>query len=312
MKICIAIIAVGIMTCFTKTGLAQSGGRKPIQTIIIDPGHGGLDPGAPGTKSTEAQVSLAVSLKLGDTIAKAWPDLKLIYTRTTDVLPGNKPNKDAALKYRADLANQSGGDLFIAVHCNSAGRHAGGWYEKRVIGKIPHTKTVKKGKKTYKKTYYEYQYENVWVENKVKGTETYVMRYANKRYLKVDEAHGDEDAELIEAHYTQSDDMVDVKNNFLTALDQRPNLYQSVMLAGLVEKYFRTATPLKSRGVRQENYSVLRDTNMPSILVEMGFLSNVEDEKYLHSDQGKQEIATAIFHAIRDYKKSMETKRVIK
>jgi len=146
----------------------------------------------------------------------------------------------------------------------------------------------------------------------VRGTETYVMRYANKRYLKVDEAHGDEDTELIEAHYTQSDDMVDVKNNFLTALDQRPNLYQSVMLAGLVEKYFRTATPLKSRGVRQENYSVLRDTNMPSILVEMGFLSNVEDEKYLNSDQGKQEIATAIFHAIRDYKKSMETKRVIK
>ena len=138
------------------------------------------------------------------------------------------------------------------------------------------------------------------------------MRDASKRYLKVDEAHGDEDTELVEAHYTQSNDMVDVKNNFLTALDQKPNLYQSVMLAGLVEKYFRTATPLKSRGVRQENYSVLRDTNMPSILVEMGFLSNTEDEKYLNSDQGKQEVATAIFRAIRDYKKSMETKRVIK
>src|SRR4029079_5797484 len=54
--------------------------------------------------------------------------------------------------------------------CNSAGRHPGGWYERRVVGKTAHTKIVKKKKKTY----YTYQYENVWVENKAKGTETYI------------------------------------------------------------------------------------------------------------------------------------------
>ena len=168
-------IAFALFGCtWVPAELQAQQGKKPIQTIIIDPGHGGLDPGAPGMKSTEAQVALEVSLKLGDTIAKAWPDVKLIFTRTTDILPGNKPNKDAALKYRADLANESGGDLFIAVHCNSAGHKPGGWYERRVVNKIPRTKTVKKGKKTYKKTYYEYEYENVWVPNKAKGTETYV------------------------------------------------------------------------------------------------------------------------------------------
>ena len=154
--------------------LGQDGKKKPLQTIIIDPGHGGLDPGARGMITSEANVALQVSLKLGDTIAKAFPDLKLVYTRTTDIVPGNKTSIEGGLLYRANLANESGGDLFIAIHCNSAGKRPGGWYERKVVGKIPHTKTVKKGKKTYKQTYYEYQYENVWVENKAKGTETYL------------------------------------------------------------------------------------------------------------------------------------------
>ena len=118
--------------------------RKPIQTIIIDPGHGGLDPGARGIFSSEAEVSLTVAMKLGQAIEKEFPNMKVMYTRTTDVLPGNMPNKDAALKWRADFANSSHGDLFIAIHCNSAGRKAGGWYERRVTAKIPSTARSKR------------------------------------------------------------------------------------------------------------------------------------------------------------------------
>ena len=94
--------------------------KRVLKTIIIDPGHGGLDPGAKGSFSTEADVSLAVSLKLGKAIEQELPETKIIYTRTTDILPGNKSNKTDALRYRADLANSSGGDLFIAIHCNAA------------------------------------------------------------------------------------------------------------------------------------------------------------------------------------------------
>jgi N-acetylmuramoyl-L-alanine amidase len=108
--------------------------KKSIKTIIIDPGHGGLDPGAKGSFSTEAEVSLDVALKLGKAVEKEFPDIKILYTRTTDILAGNKPNKDIANRYRADFANASGGDLFIAIHCNSAGKAPGGWYGKRVTG----------------------------------------------------------------------------------------------------------------------------------------------------------------------------------
>ncbi|MEO5945492.1 MAG: N-acetylmuramoyl-L-alanine amidase, partial [Chitinophagaceae bacterium] len=70
------------------TVVGQQPNLKPIRTLIIDPGHGGQDPGAKGTIESEANVALAISLKLGDTIAKAFPDIKILYTRTTDILPG--------------------------------------------------------------------------------------------------------------------------------------------------------------------------------------------------------------------------------
>src|SRR5215467_2109553 len=118
-KISPALIFFLITFSFFETGFGQTT-KKVLRTIIIDPGHGGLDQGAKGAYSTEADVSLTVSLKLGKAIEEAFPDTKVIYTRTTDILPGNKTNKTDALRYRADLANQSGGDLFIAVHCNAA------------------------------------------------------------------------------------------------------------------------------------------------------------------------------------------------
>src|SRR5688572_16513813 len=92
--------------------------KKPVQTIIIDPGHGGKDQGAPGLFSTEAKVSLEVALKLGKSIEQNFPGIKVLYTRTTDVLAGNKPDKNSSLRWRADFANQSNADLFISIHCN--------------------------------------------------------------------------------------------------------------------------------------------------------------------------------------------------
>lgn len=289
--------------------LAAQQGKKPIQTIIIDPGHGGLDPGAPGMKSTEAQISLEVSLKLGDTIAKAWPELKLVFTRTTDVLPGNKPNKDAALMYRADLANQSHGDLFIAIHCNSAGHKPGGWYSRRVVNKIPRTKLVKKGKKTYKKTYYEYEYENVWVPNKAKGTETYVWAM-NKNDDKIRSMNKTTEytGEIDSTSTLTLPDPSDPSEKARMLIYAQNYFRKSLNLADLVQQQF-TAAGRVDRGVKQRNDKgiwVLQATGMPSILIEIGFISNQEEEEYMNSPAGQAEIVANIFTAIKTYKEKLE------
>jgi N-acetylmuramoyl-L-alanine amidase len=310
------LLAFTLFTCACWTnGLNAQGSKKPIQTIIIDPGHGGLDPGAPGSKSYEAEVSLQVSLKLGDTLAKAWPDVKLIFTRTTDVLPGNKPNKDAALKYRADLANQSNGDLFIAIHCNSAGHKPGGWYERRVINKIPHTKTVKKGKKTYKKTYYEYEYENVWVPNKAKGTETYVwaMNKNDDKIRSVSKTtdYAEEYTGEIDSTSTLSlPDPSDPTEKARMLVYAQNYFRKSLSLADQVQQEF-TAAGRVNRGVKQRNDKgiwVLQATGMPSILIEIGFISNTEEEEYMTSESGQAEIVANIFTAIKHYKERLESK----
>ena len=72
--------------------------KKGVQTIIIDPGHGGKDQGAKGAFTTEAKICLSVGLKLGKAIEERFPGVKILYTRTTDVLPGNKRDKNQAFR----------------------------------------------------------------------------------------------------------------------------------------------------------------------------------------------------------------------
>jgi N-acetylmuramoyl-L-alanine amidase len=82
-----------------------------IKTIVIDPGHGGHDSGCLGSSAKEKQVALAVALKLGKLIEEKYPDINVIYTRTTDVF--------VELHERAAIANRNHADLFLCIHCNS-------------------------------------------------------------------------------------------------------------------------------------------------------------------------------------------------
>ena len=88
---------------------AQKG--EKIQTIVIDAGHGGKDTGALGRLTTEKSVNLAVALKFGAYIEENLPDVKVVYTRTTD--------KFVELSQRAAIANRNNADLFVSIHCNS-------------------------------------------------------------------------------------------------------------------------------------------------------------------------------------------------
>lgn len=292
---------------------AQTGTKKPLQTIIIDPGHGGIDPGARGTFSTEANVSLAVSLKLGEAISKAYPDIKVIYTRTTDIVPGNMPTIDAGLKYRATLANESNGDLFMAIHCNAAGRAPGGWYGKRISHYNTVNKKVKVKKKWVTKAVKVPVYETYWIENKAMGTETYVWA-VNKNdskinsLTKIEEEHYGEIDSVSTLSLPDPSDPVDKARMLIYA----QNFFRkSLNLADLVESGFATNGRV-SRGVKQRNDKgiwVLQATGMPSVLIEIGFISNLEEEKYLNSEKGQEEIVANIFNAFKQYKEKLEAKK---
>lgn len=305
-------IVFTICLCITgATAWAQPAARKGIKTLIIDPGHGGIDPGAVGTISTEATIALQVSKKLGDTLAKLYPEMKIIYTRTADVLPGNSPTIDAGLKYRANLANQSGGDLFIAIHLNSAGRKAGGWYERKVVDKIPRTKTYKKGKKTYTKNYYEYVYENVWVENKAKGTETYVWAM-NKNDSKINSVtrNNEYSGEIDSTSTLAMPDPSDPVEKARMLIYAQNYFRKSLELASEIQEQFKDAGRV-DRGVKQRNDKgiwVLQATGMPSILIEIGFISNTEEEQYMASEEGQREIVSNILTALKKYKEKLEKK----
>ncbi|MET0465681.1 MAG: N-acetylmuramoyl-L-alanine amidase [Chitinophagaceae bacterium] len=294
--------------------LPAPGQKATIKTLIIDPGHGGFDPGARGLVSNEADVSLAVGLKLGRTLKEEFPDLNIIYTRSTDIGAGNKKNKQDDLYYRANLANESNGDLFISIHCNSSGKKAGGWYEKVVTGKTPVKKTVGKGKKKRTVTSYKYTYETRYRENEAHGTETYIWALS-KNDAKVNslskiEYYGEIDSTgAMDLHLPNPSDPAEKARMLIYA---QQFFRKSLNLADLVEKEF-AASGRVSRGVKQRNDTgiwVLQATGMPSILVEIGFITNKNEEEYINSDKGQKEIVDNLVSAFRTYKQKVESRTI--
>ena len=285
--------------------------QKPalLRTLIIDPGHGGIDPGARGSYSTEAEVSLAVSLKFGKALQKEFPDLKIVYTRTSDVMPGNKRTKDEGLRYRADLANESGGDLFIAIHCNSAPpvKHRSLVRYKNVTG------YVGKGKKRRKVTRKVPEYRYWTTPNPAHGTETYIWA-VGKNDAKVNAVSNlSEDYGEIDSTSTlKLPDPNDPAEKARMLIYAQNFFRKSLHLADLVEKEF-TASGRFSRGVKQRNHTgiwVLQATGMPSVLVELGFLSHSGDEKYLNSEEGQAEMVEDLVNAFRAYKERLESRAI--
>jgi N-acetylmuramoyl-L-alanine amidase len=275
---------------------------SPLRTIIIDPGHGGIDPGTHGLISKEKDVNLAISLKLGKAIQEEFPDIKLVYTRTTDIMPGNMPTIASGLNYRAELANKSHGDLFICIHGNSDGHTAGKYLAKRVTG----YKWVGKGKRRRKRPIYE----SYWVTNTRIGTESYIWKA---------DRSSDKGAAINQNDENAGEDMGDSTNS---AVDMnspeaqiRAQLYEkkyfanSALFATFVEDEFVKAGRI-SEGVKQRDVGirVLQATGMPSVLIETGFLTNKEEEEYLNSEDGQNEIVRNIMDALKRYKDKLEGK----
>jgi len=311
MKKILPLLSLFLVTIFLWSNcFSQQSQKKVLRTIVIDPGHGGIDPGADGSFSTEAQVSLAVSLKLGKAIEQEFPDTKIVYTRTNDVLPGNKSNKTDALRYRADLANSSGGDLFIAIHCNSAPpiRHS------EIIGHKTVTTYKGKGKKKKKVTKKVPQYRYWTTPNPAEGTETYIWALSKNdakvnSVSKIEEDYGEVDST---SNITLPDPSDPAEKARMLIYAQN-YFRKSLTFADLIEKGFQGQGRTYRGGVKQRNDKgiwVLQATGMPSVLVEIGFMSNKEEENYINSEKGEDEIVTNIVSALKDYKQRLESRQI--
>ena len=110
------VILLAVIVLFSNIdGWAQN---SKIKTVVIDAGHGGHDPGCHGAHNNEKEVCLAMALKLGALIKERYPDIKIIYTRSTDVF--------VELAERANIANRNNADLFICIHANAGSTTAYG------------------------------------------------------------------------------------------------------------------------------------------------------------------------------------------
>ena len=239
----------------------KSENTTTIKKIVIDPGHGGKDSGTMGTKRYkryEKDIALDVSLKLGNYISMAFPNVEIIYTRKTDVF--------LELNERTEIANNLNADLFISVHCDG------------------------------------------FTNPTPSGASVFVMGMS-KLKANMDVAMRENSAIYMEDNYQQKYDGFDptsAESYIVFSLMQNIHLNQSLKLAEEVEKEFSIRANRKSRGVKQAPFYVISRTNMPSVLIECGFLTNPTEEDYLHSEIGQDYIASAIFRAFRSYKNSVE------
>ncbi len=279
-----------------------------MRGIIIDPGHGGIFPGAHGLISKEKDVTLEISLKLGEAIKQEFPDVKVVYTRTTDACSGNATNLADDLNSRARIANESKGDLFISIHCNATPQPAGGYYAKRVIGHKKKTVYVGKGKKKKKKVVNAPVYESYWVKNTRVGTETYIWKAdrSGKKGDAINEA--DESGQDIDdSTATEAFDMTSPEGKMRAQLYEKKFFANSTLFASMVEDEFqksgRTSFGVKQRDV---GIRVLQATGMPSVLIETGFLTNKEEEEYLNSDKGQNEVVASIIEELKNYQQQVE------
>lgn len=240
-----------------------------LKTVVIDAGHGGKDPGCHGDKYKEKDVALAVALKLGSFIEKNLKDVKVVYTRTTDVF--------IELQERANIANKAKADLFICIHCNSA------------------CYRDKKLKKDICKDY-------------VHGAETYVMGLKNEQG-KLDVAKRENSAILLEDNYVQKYDGFDPNSDesyIIMSMFTDTYLNQSLKFAAKLQEQYTTKAGRKDKGVKRASLWVLWRTYMPSVLTEIGYLTNPDEEKFLGSAKGQEYVAACIFRAFRNYKDEIE------
>jgi N-acetylmuramoyl-L-alanine amidase len=237
-----------------------TGGRGPyslsrqlglgVSKIVIDPGHGGHDPGALGADVTEAEVVLDVCLRLEKLLKDA--GVEVVMTRRTD--------EYVPLEERPAIARREQADLFLSVHANAS-----------------RTRTVR-------------------------GTETYFLNFST-----------DLAAEAVAARENAvTTRTIGNLPDILKAITLNNKLDESRTFAGLIQQAMATQlsgtnSGMRNLGVKQAPFVVLIGAEMPSVLVEIAFITNPQEGKLLKSGAYRQKIAQALFDAVRGYQKSLKS-----
>jgi len=231
------------------TDLIKEKKKWQFDTIIIDPGHGGKDPGSVGYKGTkEKDIVLDVSKRLARKIQKNLR-VKTILTRDEDVF--------IRLQDRTKFANTNEGDLFISIHVNS-----------------------NESKKPY-------------------GFETYLLKPGrNQEAINV----ALRENSVIELEGNKFEQLTD-EQLIQATIAQSGFVQYSEKFAALVQEEIDKRVQSRNRGVKQAGFYVLMGASMPNVLIELGYISNPNEEKKLNSSSYRDMLATSIYYAILEYQK---------
>jgi N-acetylmuramoyl-L-alanine amidase len=295
-------------------GNSYSQAPRKIKTIIIDPGHGGQDHGAKGEYegtlgSYEKDITLAISMKLVADLKEAMPDVNIIPTRTTDMF--------MSVHEKAKFANDHHGDLFVCIHADAVDLKTGSrivgyknetYYTHHYLGKGKSRKKVstKHTRRVAIRHYYK-------IPTSRKGTSTLILaaRQTNDKIKALEEGdlgfNTDDDDSTANVNY-------DSPEYKASALLYSQNYFRkSYQLASLVQEAVAKETGRPDLGVwqRQKGLWVLHATQMPAILIETGFVANYDDERYLNSEKGQEEIAKAITNALVKYRNMVENPKSV-
>lgn len=243
-----------ILTLLCMLVLTATGANRRF-TLVIDPGHGGHDAGALGAISKEKNINLSVALQFGKYVERNMPDVRVIYTRKTDVF--------IPLKERANIANRANADLFISVHTNAL-----------PAGKI------------------------------ARGFETYTLGM-HRAKDNLDVAMRENSVISMEKGYQQTYQGFNPRSSesyIIFEFIQGKNMERSVELARNIQRKVCSGANRPDKGVHQAGFLVLRETSMPSCLIELGFITTADEERLLNDASRVDDIARGIYEGFAQYR----------